>query len=454
MQTTRWFPSLRPRSPFITFLLTLVLLFSTAWLALGVLEPTPSLAAARQQQAITLALTPFATGLSQPVDIASAGDERLFIVQQSGEIRVVQADGTVLTTPFLNLSDRIITGGEQGLLGMAFAPNSTTIFYVNYTQKDTGDTIIARYQVTGPDPNIADPNSEEIVLTVDQPASNHNAGDLAFGVDGFLYIPLGDGGGGGDPNDNAQDLSQLLGKILRINVTGVPTYTIPTGNPYASDSNPNTRAAIWASGLRNPWRISFDRQTHDLYISDVGQGAYEEVSFQPANSTGGENYGWDCREGAHDYNPGEQSPACAGGGPYVDPIFEYSSSENQSNPSAPCTSITGGFVYRGSAYPALVGHYIVADYCSGKFWSVIRNDQAQWISTAHGKLMNSPSTFGENQTGELFVASRGEGIIYRVATPTNPTVTPTITQVPTMPTVPPDQSEQLYLPYIQKDGTN
>lgn len=438
-------------TPFAMSLVTFLLLLLGAWLALGVIEAEPSLAAPVQQQAITLALTPVATGLSQPVDIVNAGDERLFVVQQSGQIRIVQPNGTVLATPFLNISSRVETGGnEQGLLGMAFEPGSTTVFYVNYTQETTGDTILARYRVTGNDPNVADPNSEEIVLTVDQPYANHNAGDLAFGTDGFLYVPLGDGGSGGDPENRAQNLSQLLGKILRIDVTGAPTYTIPANNPYANDNDPNTRAEIWALGVRNPWRLSFDRQTHDLYIGDVGQNAYEEIDFQPANSTGGENYGWDCREGAHDYNPGEQSPACTPSGSYVEPIFEYSRTENETNPSAPCSSITGGFVYRGTAYPALVGHYILADYCSGKFWSLTRDNQNQWVSTAHGKLINSPSAFGEDQNGELYVAGRGDGTIYRVATDAI-VATPTATIIPT---IPPDQDQRSYLPYIEKDGTN
>jgi len=466
----------RPFSVFTLLLLLFVVLLTGAWVALGALAASPSLAATEQPVAITIQLTPFATGLSQPVDIAHAGDDRLFVVQQSGQIRIVQSNGTVVTTPFLDISSRVATdGSERGLLGLAFEPGSSTVFYVNYTRKSTnaqqhGDTVIARYRVTGSNPNVADPASEQIVLVVDQPEANHNAGDLAFGPDGYLYIPLGDGGGGGDPQDNAQDLNELLGKLLRIKVTGEQTYTVPPDNPYVNDNNPATRAEIWALGLRNPWRISFDRLTNDLYIGDVGQGAYEEVSFQPANSTGKENYGWDCREGAHPYQGG-QSPLCTANSTFTEPIFEYARSENQTNPSAPCSSITGGFVYRGAAYPALVGHYILADYCSGKFWSVIRNDQGQWTSTAHGKLMDSASSFGEDRNGELFVASLGDGSIYRVTTnsqvtptvtatgtPTTTltaTVTPTATLVPTQtiqPTVPPNQNKKLYLPSIQKSG--
>lgn len=461
MKSQRLYKWRRAFSPFALLLVAFLLLLLGAWVGLNTFAAAPSLAAPLGQQTITLQLTPFATGLSNPVDIVNAGDDRLFIVQQSGAIRIVQPDGVVLSTPFLTIGNRIETGGtEQGLLGMAFEPGSTTTFYVNYTQKSTGDTIIARYRVTGNDPNVADPTSEEIVLLVDQPYSNHNAGDLAFGPDGYLYIPLGDGGSGGDPENRAQNLSELLGKILRIDVTGVQTYTIPTGNPHADDNNPATRAEIWALGLRNPWRISFDRQTHDLYIGDVGQSAYEEIDFQPANSPGGENYGWDCREGAHPYNQSEQSPACTLPGNRIDPIFEYARAENQNNPSAPCSSITGGYVYRGTTYPSLVGHYILADYCSGKFWSLLRNAQNQWVSTAHGKLINSPSAFGEDKNGELYVASRGDGRLYRIATDApvgTPTTTPTTTLVPTttlIPTIPPDQNRRLYLPYTEKDGTN
>ncbi len=456
-QPQRW-------SPFAMLLAAFLLLSLGAWAALGALDAQPTLAAPRQPQAITLQLTPFATGLTDPVKITHADDDRLFVVQQTGEIMIVQPDGSVLETPFLDINDRVLSGGERGLLGLAFEPGNAAVFYVNYTIQSTnnqlnGDTIIARYRVTGNDPNVADPASEEIILTVNQPEPNHNGGDLAFGGDGFLYIPLGDGGGTGDPESRAQDLSELLGKVLRIEVTGAPTYTIPTDNPYANDNNPDTRAEIWASGLRNPWRFSFDRQTQDIYLGDVGQSAWEEIDFQPATSTGGENYGWDCREGAHPYT-GQQSPECTQNGGYVDPIFEYSRTENQSNPSAPCSSITGGYVYRGTAYPSLVGHYLLADYCSGKFWSLIRDDQSQWMATAHGKLMNSPSGFGENQNGELYVASLGDGIIYRVA-PDPTTVTPTATPMPTVtatvtivPTIPPDQDKRLYLPYIEKDGTN
>lgn len=446
----------RPISPFTALLTAFTLLLTAAWIFLGALDATPSLAAPSQQQAITLQLIPFATGLSAPVKLANAGDDRLFVVEQGGIIRIVQPDGTVVATPFLNITSRVLSGGERGLLGLAFEPGNPAIFYVNYTRKSTnnqqnGDTIVARYRVTGNNPNVADPNSEEIILTVDQPYENHNAGDLAFGPDGHLYIPLGDGGSGGDPENRAQNLNELLGKLLRINVTGVATYTIPADNPYANDNNPRTRAEIWALGFRNPWRFSFDRQTNDIYLADVGQGTYEEIDFQPAASTGKENYGWDCREGAHPYDTNQQSPLCNANSNYADPIFEYTHSDG--------CSVTGGYVYRGATYPALNGHYFLADYCSGKFWSLIRNGQGQWAPTPHGKLMDNPSSFGEDNNGELYVASLSNGTIYRVTTTSTVTTTPTPTAtiVPTttlVPTIPPDQNQRFYLPYIEKDVTN
>lgn len=439
-------------SPFTGLLIAFTLFLTGAWLLLGLLDATPSLAAPTRQQAITLQLTPFATGLAAPVKLTNAGDERLFVVEQGGIIRIVQPNGTVVATPFLNITSRVLSGGERGLLGLAFEPGNPKVFYVNYTRKSTnnqqnGDTVIARYRVTGNNPDVADPNSEEIILIVDQPYENHNAGDLAFGPDGYLYIPLGDGGSGGDPENRAQNLNELLGKLLRLDVTGVTTYTIPADNPYANDNNPRTRAEIWALGFRNPWRFSFDRQTNDMYIADVGQGTYEEIDVQPAASTGKENYGWDCREGAHPYDTNQQSPLCNANSSYVDPIFEYTHSEG--------CSVTGGYVYRGTTYPALAGHYFLADYCSGNFWSLIRNEQNQWIATDHNKLMDNPSTFGEDNNGELYVASLSDGTIYRLTTTSTVTATPTATLVPTatiIPTIPPDQNKRFYLPYIEKDG--
>ena len=361
-------------------------------------------AAAAAQAEVRLTLEAFASGFTRPVDIAGTDDGRLFVVEKAGVIRVIDANGNVLPTPFLDLSglNRIATAGnEQGLLGLIFQPGSAAIFYVNYTDI-SGDTVIARYRVTGANPNQANPDSEEIVLVIDQPYANHNAGDLLFGPDGNLYIPLGDGGSVGDPDENGQDLNELLGKILRINVTGVAAYTIPAGNPYANDGNANTRAEIWASGLRNPWRASFDRATGDLWIGDVGQRNWEEVNFQAATSAGGANYGWDCYEGNHPF----EATDCAAVGQYTFPIFEYPHSQG--------CSITGGFVYRGTQFQDLVGRYIFADFCSGNFWSLGANGQAGWVATLHGAEEISPSTFGEAADGELYVADYVGGGIYHV----------------------------------------
>jgi glucose/arabinose dehydrogenase len=413
--------------------------------------------------AISLKFVPFGSDtFTEPVKIASAGDDRLFVIEQAGKIFVLQADGTKVTTPFLNIISRVgSSGSEQGLLGMVFEPGNPKTFYVNYTNKQ-GDTTIARYKVTGANQNVADPASEQIVLSVAQPYPNHNAGDLAFGPDGHLYIPLGDGGSGDDPENRAQNMSELLGKILRIHVTGVPTYTIPSDNPFANDGDPNTRAEIWALGLRNPWRFSFDRQTNDMWIGDVGQGAREEIDFQPANSSGGENYGWDCYEGNILHTA--RSPKCTSNpADYVSPIFDYTHADG--------FAVTGGYMYRGARYPNLVGHYIFADYGSGNFWLSTSNGQGGWSTTKFAHQTGwpgNPSTFGQDVNGELYVADLSSGIIYQIqdqsavnTTPTatgtatsTGTVTPTSTAtlVPTLvPTIPPFTPRAwVNLPLIQR----
>jgi uncharacterized repeat protein (TIGR01451 family) len=367
--------------------------------------------------ALNLGLSTFATGLSQPVGIAHAGpgDDRLYVVEQAGTIKIVSAEGTVLPVPFLDITDRVdSSSNEEGLLGLAFHPEYVTngYFYVNYTHT-TGEirrTRISRFSVTG-DPNIADPESEDILLTVEQPYPNHNAGDILFGPDGYLYVPLGDGGSAGDPDDNAQNLALLLGKISRIDVdaaggsppdcpgTGSGHYTVPDGNPLA-DGPGGTCDEIWAIGLRNPWRSSFDRLTGDLLIGDVGQNTWEEIDFQPASSTGGENYGWRCYEGNHPYNT-------AGCGPiddYTFPVFEYSHADG--------CSVTGGYVYRGSRYPAMYGRYLLADYCSGNFWDLAFVDGG-WQATQHTNLATfGYVAFGEDTQGELYVVNRATGTVY------------------------------------------
>ncbi len=349
------------------------------------------------------------SGLSLPLGVAHAGDGsgRLYIVEQGGRIRLVD-NGTLLAAPFLDISTRVIAGGEQGLLGLAFPPGfaASGRFYVNYTRIQDGATVIARFLRTA-NPNVADNTSEVIVLTIPQPFANHNGGQLALGPDGFLYIGMGDGGSGNDPFNNAQNPVSLLGKMLRIDVESAPDpglpYAIPPNNPFVG--NAAFRGEIWALGLRNPWRFSFDRLTGDLYIADVGQSAFEEVDFQPVMSPGGENYGWRIMEGAH--CNANIDPACSSAG-LVLPVAEYG--------HGPECSITGGFVYRGQAFPRIQGIYIYADLCSGKFWGLQRNGSV-WQNTLLLVEPHTISTFGEDEAGNLYAADLFTGIVYEIVAP-------------------------------------
>jgi glucose/arabinose dehydrogenase len=389
--------------------------------------PTPNVAlAAPTPQALTISLEEIAdvntVDGSQPVAIANAGDgsDRLFIVEQPGRI-MIYSDTQLLATPFLDITSIVKSdGSEQGLLGLAFDPDfaENGYFYVNYTnENDIGDTAIVRYQVSAGNPNVANPGSATPLLTITQPQANHNGGALQFGPDDFLYIATGDGGNGGDTGEghnpaigNAQDLNSLLGKMLRIDVRnnntadGLP-YDIPPGNPFANDGNPNTRAEIWAYGLRNPWRFSFDRQTGDMFIGDVGQGSVEEVDFQPAASTGGLNYGWRRMEGSDCFNP---STGCDTGA-LIKPILEYDKPQ-------PCGAVTGGYRYRGARYPSLAGVYFYADYCIGQIWAATQSG-ATWTPTNLLDISASISTFGEDENGELYLADRGSGSIYHIVAP-------------------------------------
>jgi glucose/arabinose dehydrogenase len=342
-----------------------------------------------------------ASGFSSPVGVYNAGDEsgRLFVVEQTGKIRIIK-NGVTLATPFLDLGSLITCCGEQGLLGLAFHPDypAKPYFYVDYTRSGDGDTVIARYTVSG-NADIADPNSAAVLLTINQPYANHNGGQLAFGPDGYLYIGMGDGGSSGDPQNNAQNLNSLLGKILRLEVTDAfPYYTSPPDNPFAS-AIPGLDE-IWAWGLRNPWRFSFDRLTGDLLIGDVGQGSYEEVDYEKAGSAGGVNYGWNCREGAHSYTI---SPYCTLALPSLtDPVAEYT--------HALGCSITGGFVYRGQDYPNLAGRYFFADYCFGTIWSVVQTGMNPPTFTPRKHELDTGlniSSFGEDETGEVYVVDYG-----------------------------------------------
>lgn len=363
------------------------------------------------QAQIDLQLELISDVFSSPVDIASAGDERLFIVEKGGRILIMSADGTVNPTPFLDIDDLVNSvANERGLLGLVFHPAyaENGYFFVNYTN-NSGHTTVARYQVSPDDPDVADPASAHILFTVTQPFSNHNAGDLNFGPDGYLYIALGDGGSGGDPNGNGQKRNTMLGKLLRLDVDQGDPYAIPTDNPFQQDTA--TLDEIWALGLRNPWRFSFDRLTGDLWIADVGQGSWEEVNFTPAGSTGGENYGWRCYEGMVAFNTG----GCGGALDYDFPILQYESELPNG------CSITGGFVYRGEAFPLLYGKYIYSDYCSSKIWALSRNEGGEWVNE---ELHDGPNfqyvTFGEDYRGELYLGTLG-GSIYRVRDQTTST---------------------------------
>ena len=348
----------------------------------------------------------FASGYSQPTEIVNAGDDRLFVVEKSGRIKILYTDGTQETTPFLNITSRVTSGGERGLLGLAFPPDYSTNgeFYVNYTyeieyeQEDSLFTRISRFTVDPDDANLADSDSEEILLEYYQPFSNHNGGQLEFGPDGYLYIASGDGGSGGDPDNYGQNKMTFLGKLLRIDVSST-SYNIPSDNPFVGDSSGFDE--IWAYGLRNPWKFAFDGETGDLYIGDVGQSAWEEVDFQPAGAPGGANYGWRCYEGTQNY----QSPQCPDSIVVTDPIFEYSHDDG--------CSITGGRVYRGSAYPNFVGKYILADFCSGNYW-LLWQENGEWQSIAGGTLDSQIAAFGEDLDGEMYAIRTYAGEVHKV----------------------------------------
>jgi glucose/arabinose dehydrogenase len=346
-------------------------------------------------------------GLDQPVFVADPADGsgRLFVVEQPGRIRIVR-DGALEPEPFLDLTGVVTSrGSEQGLLSMAFHPDydENGQFFVGYTAnrgEGSGDNTIARLTVSD-DPDRADPDSLEVLLAIPDPFPNHNGGLVMFGPDGYLYAGFGDGGAGGDPLENGQNPQALLGKVLRLDVDqpgdGLP-YGIPADNPFA-DGNAG-RPEIWALGLRNPWRFSFDRDTGDLYIADVGQNQIEEVNMQPAASAGGENYGWNVLEGTDCFRD-----ASCDAGSFVPPIAEYTHDLG--------CSVTGGYVYRGTAAPSLQGVYLFADFCSGLLWGLGRDETGAWTLSEPVATDLRISSFSENADGELFVLDHG-GAIYRV----------------------------------------
>jgi glucose/arabinose dehydrogenase len=349
-----------------------------------------------------VALQPIATGLDQPVALTHAGDLRLFITEQTGTIRIYDQLG-LRATPFLDIRSIVLSGGERGLLSVAFHPQyrDNGLFFVYYTNRN-GDNSLARYKVMSSDLDRADPSSGTILLTIPHPFfANHNGGQLQFGPDGFLYIGTGDGGSAGDPNNNAQNLNQLLGKILRIDVDHGTPYAIPPSNPFVQ--RPNSRGEIWAYGVRNPWRFSFDRATGDLWIGEVGQDAFEEVDFQPATSVGGENYGWRKMEGQHCYNPASN---CVDAG-VTFPLLEYS------HAGGAC-SISGGYRYRGTQIPSLNGAYLYGDYCTGTI-SKATQIGAGWFANTLFTTNLRISAFGEDLNGELYVMDVAKGIVYKFA---------------------------------------
>ncbi len=343
------------------------------------------------------------SGLSSPLYLTTApGDpSRLFIVEQTGAIRIIK-DGTLLPAPFLDISGEVLVGGEQGLLGLTFDPEyvSNGRFVVHYSDQ-VGDTHLSIFNVSS-NPDIADPATERLILTADQPYSNHNGGQVLFGPDGFLYLGLGDGGSANDPEGRAQNLGDLLGSILRLDVHSGTSYAIPPDNPFVGQAG--IQPENWSYGLRNPWRFSFDRATGDLYIADVGQNQFEEVDVAPAStgSAKGVNYGWNIMEGAHCLNGG----SCDQTG-LTPPTFEYDHSQG--------CSITGGYVYRGSAIPALQGLYLFGDYCSGwvrsfRYQAGAAAELTDWPTLRPGGAITS---FGEDAAGELYVLVQG-GSVFKI----------------------------------------
>lgn len=344
---------------------------------------------------VALALQPLGAADNPVMLTAPPGDARLFIAEKRGVVRI-HAAGAFLDTPFLDIQSRIRDSGEQGLLGLAFDPDYATNgrFFVSYSNLD-GDNVLESFIISA-DPNVADPGSGTIRLVVPQPRSNHNGGHIVFGADGYLYVGRGDGGGGGDPDATGQSRADLLGSILRLDVSGASGYTIPADNPFTSEAG--ARGEIWSYGLRNPWRFSFDRSTGDLYVADVGQDAWEEVNVVAASNGAGRgtNFGWNVMEGLHCFEP---ATGCDMGGLTL-PVLEYGRGDG--------CSVTGGFVYRGSAMPALQGTYFYSDYCGG--W--IRTFRYQGgDATAQQQTTLDPGeavlSFGEDDAGELYVLTSG-----------------------------------------------
>ena len=372
----------------------------------GLLVPGRPVSAAFDPNGLNVSLAQVGTGYASPILLTNAGDgtHRLFVVEQAGRVRTL-ATGPA-GTPFLDISARVLSGGERGLLGLAFHPSFETNgkLYVNYTRKDDGATVVDEYRVTTDPNNVDETATRRQILAIAQPYTNHNGGHLAFGRDGFLYIGMGDGGSGGDPLEMAQNINSFHGKMLRIDVNGTSTgkaYRIPATNPYVGRTGLDE---AWSIGLRNPWRWSFDRRTGDLWIADVGQGRWEEVNRSTAASGGGRavNYGWDDMEGRHCYEP---LTGCATSGRTL-PLLEFAHAVSGDDNC----SVTGGYVYRGLRYPKLSGGYFYADYCSGRIWTV---NSAAGAPATGVELLNTTHnivSFGENERGELYVVAQSGSI--------------------------------------------
>ncbi len=357
----------------------------------------------------TIGFDTLVKSLTAPVDIVNAkdGSGRLFIVQQNGIVRLYSG-GSLLTPPFLNMSSVIAYGGELGLLSIAFHPQYATnrYFFVYYNNAADSSIELAQYRTSLGDPNLADAASRKVLLTIPKPFSNHNGGKLNFGPDGNLYVGTGDGGGGGDPQNLAQNLNSLLGKMIRINVNNFdtpPYYTVPTDNPLVG--TPNTQPEIYGWGLRNPWRWNFDRQTGDMWVADVGQGAWEEVNYIPAASTSAINYGWRCYEGSNSYDLSQCGATPLAG--KTPPIFEYAHNASGGY------SISGGLVYRGTEYPVLQGYYVCADFVTRNGWLIRPDGLGGWNVIQQTNFPANVTTFGDAEDGTLYLASLG-GTIFKV----------------------------------------
>ncbi len=378
-----------------------VLLFSLPLAALAE-DTLPSVKLQPVVSHSTFSFFPFMSGVKAPVFLTHAGDQsgRLFIVEQPGTIRIVE-EGRLREEPFLDISDRVSFGGERGLLGLAFHPEykRNGRFFVNYTRREDGATVIAEYRRTG-QANRVD-SEQHVLIVVPQPYSNHNGGMIAFGPDGYLYIGMGDGGAGGDPENRAQNQDDVLGKLLRVDVNTPPPYGIPADNPYVDGQG---RPEIFATGLRNPWRFSFDRETGDLWLADVGQNKWEEVNVVKK----GGNYGWRVMEGNHCFIRMEP----CGQERFTSPVLEYGHQGGR-------CSITGGYVYRGNAIPSLSGVYLYGDYCSGEIFAVRtalggRVDGEPWVLKTNAAI----SSFGEDETGEIYMVDR-KGAVYQLVSESN-----------------------------------